>query len=69
MASDDKVKEIVAEIGVRFRTFGGGIGSDWNPIAAAIKDRPLQFAAGVDVEEVVRLVLDIAQRGGGERKR
>lgn len=66
--NENKIAEIVAEIGVRFRTFGGGFatyGSEpvvyaWNPIADALKERPLQFAAGVDVAEVVRLVLRMA---------
>ena len=59
----DKVAEIVAEIGVRFPTFGGCygiVGVSDNPIAHALKDRPLQFAAGVDVADVVRLVLRMA---------
>jgi hypothetical protein len=55
---DEVVRTIVAEIGVRFPTFGGGISHPGNPIADALKDRPLQFAAGVDVEQVVRFILD-----------
>lgn len=59
----DLVSEIIAEIGVRFQTFGGGIvGCQDNPISHALKDRPLQFAAGVDVADVVRCVLEIAER-------
>jgi len=58
--SPDKVHEIVAEIGVRFRTFGGGLDSEWNPIKRALRDKPLQFAAGVSVEDVVKLVLSMA---------
>ncbi len=59
--TDHKVSEIIAEIGVRFRTFGGGVvGTFNNPIAHALKDKPLQFAAGVDVADVVRLVLSMA---------
>lgn len=58
---DEKVQEIMAEIGVRFRTFGGGIvGNADNPLSHALKDKPLQFAAGVDVREVIRLVLALA---------
>ncbi len=62
-ASEEKIHEIVAEVGVRFRTFGGGVvGDSNNPISIALKDRPLQFAAGVSVEDVVRLVLSMAPR-------
>lgn len=64
--TDEQIKTIVAEIGVRFRTFGGGVGSEsrpWhNPIAEALKDTPLSFAAGVPVEQVVRFVLEEAKR-------
>lgn len=49
--------EITRRVGETFPTFGGGKGSDWNPIAAALKDKPLQFAAGVDVEEVVKFIV------------
>ena len=40
-----------------FRTFGGGEVIPFNPVAAALKDEPLQFAAGVDVEDVIKVVL------------
>lgn len=60
---EEQVSEITAEIGVRFRTFGGGVvGNCDNPISHALKDRPVMFAAGVDVAEVVRTVLSIAGR-------
>ena len=48
---DEKVREIMAEIGVRFRMFDGGIMGNADT---------LQFAAGVDVREVVRLILALA---------
>ena len=48
---------ITEEIGKKFRTFGGGVGSKYNPIADALKGKPLQFAAGVDVREVVDFVI------------
>ncbi|TXH42496.1 MAG: hypothetical protein E6Q97_35660 [Desulfurellales bacterium] len=48
---------LVGFVASRTRTFGGGRGSRHNPIAEALKDTPLQFAAGVDVGEVVDLVL------------
>lgn len=55
--SDEIVNDIVAIVGKSFRTFGGGRGSDTNPIADALKNQKLQFAAGVDVEAVVRAVI------------
>lgn len=51
-----KTNEIVEKIGKKFRTFGGGRGSKWNPVADALKGRPLQFAAGVDVKSVVLFI-------------
>lgn len=48
--------EITAAVGAAFRSFGGGRGSDTNPIAAALQDKPLQFAAGVDIRSVVEAV-------------
>lgn len=58
---EDKVHRIVAEIGVRFPTFGGGVVSSFNnPLAEAMKNRPLVFALGVSVEEVVRFILSEA---------
>jgi hypothetical protein len=44
-----------------FRTFGGGDPqgrAPWNPISAALKDQPPQFAAGVDVRAVVEFVAE-----------
>ncbi len=51
-------EEIVEAIGMVFRTFGGGKGSKTNPVADALKDEPLQFAAGVDVASVVNFILE-----------
>lgn len=48
---------IVKLIGRGFRTFGGGRPADGNPIAAALQNTPLAFAAGVDVREVVNFIL------------
>ena len=50
------VNEITKEVGSKFRTFGGGQEGFNNPIAAALKDEPFQFAAGVDVKSVVDYV-------------
>lgn len=58
--TDDKMLELVAEIGVKFKTFGGGVdvGGEFNPLIGMLKDRPLMFAMGVDVADVVRFVLE-----------
>ena len=55
--TSEELEEHVSKVGNNFRSFGGGKGSDWNPVAAALKDNPLQFAAGVDVSDVVDFVL------------
>ena len=52
---------IVTQIGRQFPTFGGGQDSDMNPLVHALKDAPLQFAAGVDVRAVVQCVLRSAR--------
>jgi len=57
------IEEIVKAIPAEFNTFGGGRGSNWNPLADALKDKPLQFAAGVNVKEVVQFVLEHAGIG------
>ncbi len=51
------VKQMVGRVAANFRTFGGGRGSQFNPIADALKDQKPTFAAGVDVEDVVRFIL------------
>lgn len=52
------VDAITSAIAEKFRTFGGGASSSWgNPIAMALANEPAQFAAGVDVKEVVKFVL------------
>lgn len=59
-----KIDSIVESVQGNFRTFGGGKhdqGSN-NPISAALKDAPAQFAAGVDVREVVLHVLKLAKK-------
>lgn len=63
-ATDDTVAKIVVAIGERFRTFGGDRDPGNNPVAHAHKGKPLAFAAMVDVEEVVRFVLDSARTNG-----
>lgn len=61
MNADERIQEIATRIAPKFRTFGGGDikPRGWsNPIAAALKHHNLEFAAGVDVLEVVRAVLE-----------
>ena len=55
-----KIDEITKIVGQKFRSFGGRQTGFNNPIAAAIKDGPLQFAAGVDIKSVVEVVLNEA---------
>jgi len=63
-----RVQEITAKVGRKFRTFGGGQDPQDNPIAKALKDGRYQFAAGVDVEEVVRFVMSLARQAPNRRK-
>lgn len=58
-----KVDKITQIIGQKFRSFGGGQTGFNNPIAIALKDKPLQFAAGVDIKSVVEAVLREAKKG------
>ena len=53
------VEEIVKKVKKQFRTFGGGEKDNpmGNPIVAAMEDKPLMFAMGVNVEEVVNFVI------------
>ena len=55
-----ETKHILSQIQSRFRTFGGGKATEGNPMSYALKDKPLHFAAGVDVQEVVDFVLEKA---------
>lgn len=41
----------------KFRSWGGGKTSDYNPIVNALSGGPLEFAAGVDIKDVVSFVL------------
>ena len=54
---------IVAAIARDFPTFGGGRVSDFNPITHWTKDGPVIFAAGVDVDRVVRFVIERLNEG------
>lgn len=61
MDNDTLVDVITKDIGTQFKTFGGGQGSTSNPIAEAWKNEALSFAAGVDVSEVVRHIIEQLQ--------
>jgi hypothetical protein len=65
-----QIESIVEQVTKQFRTFGGGvIGDPNNPISHWTKDEPAQFAAGVNVREVVECVVKLAEkrnRGGGK---
>jgi hypothetical protein len=62
MVNPEKTDRIVNEVGERFATFGGGRGSEFNPLAEMMKGRPLVFALGVDVRDVVEFVLERGRR-------
>lgn len=59
-----QIDGIVSSVTDNFRTFGGGKynANSNNPIAYALKDEKAQFAAGVDVKEVVLHVLKLAKK-------
>lgn len=59
-----KVDKITLIIGRKFRSFGGGQKGFNNPLAIALKDEPLQFAAGVDIKSVIKAVLSEAKKKG-----
>jgi hypothetical protein len=52
------IDEIVAAVAANFSSFGGKSITPCNPISAALKDKPPMFAMGVDIEDVVRFVMD-----------
>lgn len=51
------IKHITNSVRENFRSFGGGEATPGNPVAAALKDGRPQFAAGVDIEDVVTFIL------------
>lgn len=58
---EKKRQQIVGKVVKRFHCFGSGSSPTMgNPIAEAMVGRPPQFAAGVDVREVVNYVLACA---------
>ncbi len=65
-AGDDRVREIVAEIAETFRCFGDGvIDAASDPVMAAAAAQQPFFAAGVDIAQVVRFVLERLEAGNG----
>lgn len=54
---ETRVQKIVRLTADEFHSFGGGKLTSNNPIAQVLKDEPPSFAAGVDIEQVVRFVL------------
>lgn len=58
MTKDELITYLTIRVGKQFRSFGGGRGGNgMNPLAEALKDSPLQFAAGVDVKEVIEFIM------------
>jgi hypothetical protein len=58
---------IVSAVAARFRTFGGGKVNPSNPISVALENKPPQFAAGVDIAEVVEFIVnEIAAATAGD---
>jgi hypothetical protein len=51
------IDQIVRVIAQNFRCFGGGQFTEGNPLSVALQNNPPQFAAGVDVRDVVLFVL------------
>jgi hypothetical protein len=56
------INDITSKVTATFRSFGGGSYTPDNPISFALADSKPQFAAGVDVEDVVRFILKQAKR-------
>jgi hypothetical protein len=55
---EQTIDYIVARVQAKFRTFGGGVVVQGNPLAAALRDAPPQFAAGVEIRGVVKLIIE-----------
>ena len=60
--NDINTDYIVKLVTARFRTFGGGQTSEFNPLVNMLKDKEPQFAAGVDVREVVDYIVGATLR-------
>ena len=57
------IKEITRKVGEAFPSFGGGRKSIFNPPVNWLTDKPLQFALGVDIESVVRFIVNEEEQG------
>ena len=55
------IADITAKCRSNFRSFGGGTYTPDNPLSIALAGGRPSFAAGVDIEEVVRYVLNQAR--------
>jgi hypothetical protein len=55
------IDDITSKVSVTFRSFVGGSYTPDNPISIALADSRPQFAAGVDIEDVVRFILNQAK--------
>lgn len=53
----DKFNQLVNIVGYSFPSFGGGQTSNYNPLVNILKDKELQFAAGVQVGSVITCLL------------
>ncbi len=58
--SEAEVEAIVSAVARKFRSFGGAKADTNNPISMAMEGRPAQFAAGVDIADVVAFILAAA---------
>lgn len=52
------LQDLIKSVSENFRTFGGGNVTMGNPISHVLQDEPLQFAAGVDVKQVIVAILN-----------
>jgi hypothetical protein len=58
VVSKDEAEIIAEEVAKHFKCFGGGQSpKPFDATLETLKDGPLQFASGVDVESVVRFIL------------
>jgi hypothetical protein len=56
--NEKAIKTIIRECAGTFPSFGRGSQLDkWNPIAVALEGKPPVFAAGVEIEHVVKFVI------------
>lgn len=62
--NSEMVTRVVVALSETFPSFGGGnmSGCNFNPLVSALKDEPPMFAAGVNIEQVVRFVLQEATK-------